>query len=89
MSTPVQLHRFYDDENCVEIGWKFPSRDYENIIFIVEGTTLPVNNDDNISLLEKNWIVCYRGTANNATIQDPYLCLFRVQAINSCRHITV
>lgn len=49
---------------------------------------MPFNNDDN-NLLEKNWIVCYKGTANNAIIQDPYLCLFRVQAINNFRHITV
>lgn len=50
---------------------------------------MPVGTEENTLVLEKHWIVCYRGTANNTTIQDPYLCLFRVQAVNNCRQITV
>lgn len=85
--TPTNLQRLHDDEETVEIGWKAIGRDVDGITYVVEATTLAAaastsadgNADSNAA--DQPWRVCYRGSSTNAVINDPVLCLFRVQSI--------
>uniref|UniRef100_A0A915CYF8 Fibronectin type-III domain-containing protein n=1 Tax=Ditylenchus dipsaci TaxID=166011 RepID=A0A915CYF8_9BILA len=79
--TPTQLQRLYDDDEVVEIGWKYHGRDYENVSYVVEAASLCSTQEDS----KQDWRVCYKGTSTRAAIQDSNLCLFRVQSVNTKR----
>jgi hypothetical protein len=92
--TPNHLQRIFDDENTVEIGWKYPGKDFDSVSYVVEATTLADADQQESSLdssslplHELPWRVCYRGTSTTAKIDDSQVCLFRVQSIR--KQITV
>ena len=92
--TPTSLQRIFDDENTVEIGWKYPGKDFYLVSYVVEATTLADADQQESSLdsgslplHELPWQVFYRGTNTMVTIDDSQVCLFRVQSIR--RQVTV
>ncbi|KAI6243781.1 hypothetical protein M3Y99_00042100 [Aphelenchoides fujianensis] len=80
---PPILQRVYEDESVVELSWKYPSYEYDNTIYVLEGSTASGGYVDGSSEAgaEQPWKLCYKGPNNSATVHDPQLSLFRVQAI--------
>ncbi|KAI1716858.1 fibronectin type III domain-containing protein [Ditylenchus destructor] len=79
--TPAQVQRIYDDEETVEIGWKYTGRDHDSVSYVVEASAADEKQPT-------DWRVCYKGSSTSAAIQDPNLCLFRVQSVNNRRQIS-
>lgn len=85
-----------ENEEFIEIGWKYNLRDSDSSSFIVEASSFTnvqqqqdfEQNSTKIPA-DKEWRVYYKGPNLTTTIHDPLLCLFRVQILNIRRHINV
>ncbi|KAI6173917.1 hypothetical protein M3Y98_01133800 [Aphelenchoides besseyi] len=75
--------RGFEDENGVELSWKYQSYENELTTYVLEGSTTHQNGvyNDGQNDGTAEWKLCYKGTNNTTLVQEPHLCLFRVQAI--------
>uniref|UniRef100_A0A914Z236 Fibronectin type-III domain-containing protein n=1 Tax=Panagrolaimus superbus TaxID=310955 RepID=A0A914Z236_9BILA len=83
LQIPTQLQKTYIDEKSLELTWRYNGREFETLIFILEGS---IASQENHNQSESSWRICYKGPNTSAIINDITLNLFRVQAMNSRKH---
>ena len=85
VQVPTQLQKAFIDDKCVELTWRYNGREFDSLIFILEGASASAENN---SQPETSWRICYKGPNTSAVINDPSLNLFRVQAVNARKHVS-
>jgi hypothetical protein len=85
LQIPSNLQKVYIDEKIVELSWRYNGREFDTLIFILEGTIASAENN---TQPESSWRICYKGPNTSAIINDTTLNLFRVQAMNSRKHVS-
>jgi hypothetical protein len=83
LQIPTNLQKSYIDEKTLELTWRYNGREFDTLIFILEGSIASAENN---TQPESSWRVCYKGPNTSAIINDITLNLFRVQAMNSRKH---
>uniref|UniRef100_A0AC34F9A1 Fibronectin type-III domain-containing protein n=1 Tax=Panagrolaimus sp. ES5 TaxID=591445 RepID=A0AC34F9A1_9BILA len=83
LQIPTQLQKTYIDEKTLELTWRYNGREFDTLIFILEGS---IASNENNNQPESSWRICYKGPNTSAIINDITLNLFRVQAMNSRKH---